>query len=122
MAEKESSENTGRSQAEGPEGEDQGKAQEQQAEPEKRRGRASAAPVDFVTFLSGLAGQVLISLGQVESPITKKREPDMQRAKQTIDLLQVLKAKTKGNLTEEERKYLDGLLYDLRMRYLAANR
>ena len=84
--------------------------------------KAPPAKVDFSVFLASIAGQALISLGQVENPITKKRETDLQQAKNSIDLLQVLKDKTKGNLTEQEQKYLNSLLYDLRMRYVAANR
>ena len=73
---------------------------------------------DFKMFLSGLAGQGLIHLGLVDNPMTGKREPDLNQAKYTIDLLQILRDKTRGNLDPDEEKALDGMLYDLRMRYV----
>jgi len=44
----------------------------------------------------------------------------MALAKQSIDIINLLKDKTKGNLTQEEEKLLDHLLYDLRMRFVKA--
>ena len=76
---------------------------------------------DLATFLSGLASQVLVGLGEVENPVSGKKEKNLNQAKYTIDLLQVLKEKMAGNLTEVEEKYLDGMLYDLRMRYVEAS-
>jgi len=72
------------------------------------------------TFLSGLAGQVLINLGLFENPATGKREKDLEQAKYSIDLMEILKEKTRGNLTEEEEKLINTILYDLRMRYVEA--
>ena len=97
-----------------------------QPEKEKQADRETHAkqprPADFLAFLSSIAGKALINMGQVANPITKKREVDLQEAKYAIDLLQILKEKTKGNLTEDEQKNLDGLLYDLRTRFVAACR
>jgi hypothetical protein len=75
---------------------------------------------NLIMFLAGLATQALIQLGEVEHPITKKKEKDLDEAKYTIDLIEMLEEKTKGNLTPEEKRYLDELLYDLRMRFVAA--
>ena len=75
---------------------------------------------DLATFLCGLASQILVGLGEVEHPISGKKEKNLNQAKYTIDLLRVLKEKTAGNLTEVEEKYLDGMLYYLRMRYVEA--
>ena len=74
------------------------------------------------TFVSGLAGQVLVSLGLFDNPMTGKREKDLEQAKYSIDLLQILKDKMKGNLTDEEEKLVNAILYDLRMRYVEACR
>ena len=71
---------------------------------------ASAGPrppvpeASFAALLSSLAVQAMIGLGQIENPISKKREPDFEQAKFTIDTLQILADKTKGNLTDEEQK------------------
>ena len=73
-------------------------------------------------LVSGLAAQALMHLGAGANPVTNKVETDLGQAKYTIDLLQVLKEKTQGNLTDDEKRVLEGLLYDLRMRYVDAAR
>ncbi len=72
----------------------------------------------FNLFISSLATQTLINLGEMKSPFNKKKELDLDQAKFTLDTLQIIKDKTKGNLADDETKYLDTLLYDLRMRYI----
>jgi len=72
------------------------------------------------TFLSGIAGQVLINLGLFENPATGERERDLEQAKYSIDLIAILQDKTRGNLTDEEDKLFKTILYDLRMRYVEA--
>ncbi len=74
------------------------------------------------TFVSGLAGQVLINLGLFENPSTGRREQDLEQAKYSVDLLQLLKDKMRGNLIDEEEKFINTVLYDLRMRYVEACR
>jgi hypothetical protein len=74
------------------------------------------------TFVSGLAGQVLINLGLFENPATGKKEKSLEMAKYSIDLLQILHEKMRGNLTDEEDKIMATILYDLRMRYVEACR
>ena len=75
---------------------------------------------NFILFVSGFATQTLIALGQLENPMTKKRETNLDQARYTIDTLKMIQEKTKGNLTPEEEKYLEGVLYDLRMSYVAS--
>ena len=75
---------------------------------------------NFILFVSGFATQALIALGQFENPMTKKREANLDQARYTIDTLKMIQEKTKGNLTPEEEKYLEGVLYDLRMSYVAS--
>ena len=94
----------------------------QEAPPEERAARAPLPEPSLKTFVSGLAGQVLISLGLFENPATGKREVDLEQAKYSIDLLQILKDKMRGNLTDEEEKLVSTMLYDLRMRYVEACR
>ena len=74
----------------------------------------------FSAFLNSLATQTLVALGEIENPISKTKELNLLQAKYTIDLLQILQEKTKGNLAEEEEKFLEAILYDLRMRYVEA--
>ena len=74
------------------------------------------------TFISGLGGQVLINLGAFPNPATGKVDKDLEQAKYSIDLLDILKDKMRGNLTDEESKLVETMLYDLRMRYVEACR
>ncbi len=78
-----------------------------------------AAPeVNFSSFILSLSTSVLYHFGEVPDPITSKKQRNLGLAKQTIDILGILKDKTAGNLTREEEALLTNLLYDLRMRYV----
>ena len=77
--------------------------------------------LDFNAFVLSLGSSVLIHLGEAPDPVSgKTQEPDLLMAQQSIDLLALLQEKTRGNLTDEEARFLDSLLYDLRVRYVAA--
>ena len=95
---------------------------DEQAGPDKAKTKQGALPkADFITFMTGLGTQALVSMGAMNGPAgTGEPQKDIEQAKYYIDLLQVMKEKTKGNLTDTEEKYLDSLLYDLRMRYVTA--
>ncbi len=75
--------------------------------------------IDFITFLMSMATSAMINLGEVEHPETGKKEKDLELSNQSIELLSMLQEKTKGNLTEKEDKFLNSILYDLRMKYVA---
>ena len=85
-------------------------------------GRPRGAPPkpDFALFVTGLATQAMMHMGAIENPATGKREVDLEAVKYMIDLLELIEEKTKGNLTEEESQVLGTMLYDLRVRYVAA--
>lgn len=74
--------------------------------------------INFTSFIFSLSTSALIQLGEVEDPFTQKKEKHLPLAKQTIDLIGMLKEKTKGNLTSEEERFIDQVLFDLRMRYV----
>jgi hypothetical protein len=82
---------------------------------------ASAVPIDFNTLLLGLASTALIHLGQTAHPETLKTEVNLTLARQSMDLLGLLRDKTRGNLTPEEEKFFDALLADLRLRFVEAS-
>ena len=75
-------------------------------------------PASVATLVSGIVTQIMFALGAIEDPQTKRRYRDMALAKHQIDLLAVLEEKTKGNLTEEEKRLLDQALYEVRMQYV----
>jgi hypothetical protein len=74
---------------------------------------------EFSMFLSSLSMQVMMALGELPNPMTQERQEDLEQARYLIDVLGMLQAKTKGNLTGEEAKLLDGVLYELRMKYVS---
>ena len=75
-------------------------------------------PANFATLVSSLVAQTLMTLGGVEDPETKKRYLDLDLAKHHIDMLSIIEEKTKGNLTDQEKKLLDSALYEIRMQYV----
>jgi len=72
----------------------------------------------FDLFLSGLAMEALIALGDMAHPTTRQQSVNLPQAKYLIDLLGVLEEKTKGNLNVDEERLLKDTVYQLRMRYL----
>jgi hypothetical protein len=76
----------------------------------------------FNEFLMGIASSAFIYLGLVEHPATGRRQVDMTAAKESIDMLVMLREKTKGNLTRGEEKFFDDLLSDLKMQYVSMRR
>jgi hypothetical protein len=80
----------------------------------------SLPDIDFTNFTLSLSTSALIQLGEIQDPFTQKSAKNLPLAKQTIDLISMLKEKTKGNLSPEEEKVIEHILYDLRMRYVKA--
>jgi len=76
--------------------------------------------INFVSFIFSISTSALIQLGEIEDPFTQKKSKNIPAAKQTIDLIGMLREKTKGNLTPDEDKFTEQVLFDLRMRYVKA--
>ncbi len=72
----------------------------------------------FSTFVLSLASSALVQLGEVPDPGTGKNEVDLVMAKHTIDILSMLQEKVKSGLEGEESRLLEGLLYELRMKFV----
>ncbi len=73
---------------------------------------------NFGIFITGLMMEALVALGEVENPVTHKKETNLIQAKFIIDTLSMLKEKTGNNLSGDESNLLDGILYELRMKYI----
>jgi hypothetical protein len=92
--------------------------------PEEEAGRSAPGPevplpeITFSSFLFSLSTAAFVNLGAVPDPATGGTEKNLPMAKQTIDLLGLLREKTRNNLSREEEDLFDHLLYDLRMRYI----
>ncbi len=80
----------------------------------------SAASIDFSTFVLSLGTSALYQLGQVADPESgaKLREANRPLARQTIDTLEMLAEKTRGNLEPGEAKLLESILYELHMKFV----
>ena len=76
--------------------------------------------INFTSFIFSLSTSALIQLGEIEDPFTQRQSKNLPIAKQTIDLIGMLREKTKGNLPSEEEKFIEQVLFDLRMRYVKA--
>lgn len=72
----------------------------------------------FQIFLTSLVMQAMIAMGKLENPITKKIEKNLEQARFMVDTINIIKEKTKGNLTKEEDDLLNETLYNLRMIYV----
>ena len=77
-------------------------------------------PMTFEALIFSLSTTALLQLGMAPHPETGKQETDLPGAKQTIDILEMLQQKTRGNLTADEGQLLEECLYDLKMTYVKA--
>lgn len=75
-------------------------------------------PASFVNFLSTIATNAAAALGAVPHPATGKRSLDLETGKYWLDVLAMIRDKTKGNLHPKEDRLLEGLLADLRLQYV----
>jgi hypothetical protein len=79
----------------------------------------SGVPVTFSSFVISLGSSSLMLMGEQVDPQQPAMPVNLPQAKEIIDLLSVLDAKTKGNLTTEEQAVLRDMLYALRMKYVS---
>ena len=75
--------------------------------------------IDFSTFIMSLTSSAFYHLGDIADPETGKTETNLPAVHQTIDMLTMLREKTKNNLNAEENKLLEQLIYELQMKYVA---
>ena len=94
------------------------------AEPEDAGHRAceefAREGVDLATFLLSLGTSVICHLGVAPNPETGKTDVNLPMARHVIDIIAMIQAKTQGNLTDDERKLVDTLLFDLRLKFVEA--
>ncbi|MDR0842517.1 MAG: DUF1844 domain-containing protein [Acidobacteriota bacterium] len=85
-------------------------------QPESKQERP---PIDFPSYVLGYYTQGLVLLGAVPNPYTNKMEEDVESARNIIDILTMIEAKTKGNLSGEETQLLGSVLYELRLKFMS---
>jgi hypothetical protein len=87
--------------------------------------RAQEPPsgITFLAFVLSLAHTAAVHFGDVPDPVSgAKSEANLAAARQMIDILSLLDEKTRGNLSAEERQLLEQVLYELRLRFVEAEK
>ncbi len=93
--------------------------EEPQPGPEQaRHHQEEMPPITFTDFIVSLSSSVIYHFGDIPDPVTRKAEKNLVAAKQTIDILGIIEQKTKGNLDENEKRLMEAILFELRMRYV----
>ncbi len=72
----------------------------------------------FIQLIAIFQAAALQHMGKLKNPASEKIEKDMGQAQLSIDILDMLKVKTKGNLSAEEERYLNSMLQDLKLNYV----
>ncbi|MCA9260086.1 MAG: DUF1844 domain-containing protein [Planctomycetales bacterium] len=93
-------------------------AHEPPEKPAEDAGSTEYPPASLGVLITSLATEAMIAMGQIPHPMTGEPAPDRQQARFTIDLLEVLQEKTKGNLDADEEAGLRDLLHQLRMAFV----
>lgn len=81
-------------------------------------GGEESCAVDFLDYVTGLAFQAMVFLGEIPNPMTNKTEKNLQQARFMIDTLVMMRGKTRGNLTKQESDTLNTAVYELQMKYV----
>jgi len=72
----------------------------------------------FTQLLYIFYSSAMVSMGKLKNPATDKIERNLEQAKQSISILELIKDKTRGNLNEAQQRTLEGLLTDLRLNFV----
>ncbi|MFA5094023.1 MAG: DUF1844 domain-containing protein [Candidatus Omnitrophota bacterium] len=72
---------------------------------------------NFSIFVTSLGMQAMIFLGEMANPVNNETKVELDRARYMIETIALIKDKTKGNLSQEEQKLIDDVLYGLRLKY-----
>ena len=85
---------------------------------QKQKEDSKYPPVNFTNFVLSLSTSALFHFGDFPDDEGGQPQKNMPAAKQTIDILDMLNEKTKGNLDKNESDLIQGVLYELKMRYV----
>ena len=78
--------------------------------------------VSFNSLIFSLSSSALLHLGEIDDTQGGGKKIDLQLAKHSIDIIAMLKEKTRGNMTGEESGFIDNILTDLRLRYVKTSK
>jgi hypothetical protein len=86
--------------------------------PAEQGGEEEAPQLDFANYVASLGFQALVFMGEIPNPITNEIQKNLPQSKFLIDTLLLLREKTKGNLTEQEDRLLNGSIYELQVKFV----
>ena len=72
----------------------------------------------FLYLLSSFEMSALVQMGKIKNPATDKLEKDLMQAQLSIDIIDMMKEKTKGNLSDDEQTFLDNMIAQLKLNYV----
>ena len=78
--------------------------------------------IDFPTFVLSIGSAAMMGLGLAPRPDSGRQEVDLDMAKQNIDLLELLQGKTLNNLTPDEEKLLERILFEVRTKFVEVSK
>src|SRR3990167_6597451 len=93
------------------------KSEEKNGSSSKKR-ESPIPEINFATFILSLSSSAMLHFGDIEDPVSGRKERNLTIAKQTIDMIDMLREKTKGNLTKDEEGLMENILYELKIRYV----
>lgn len=92
------------------------------AQKTEKKGNAQESPplpeVNFNSLIFSLSSSALLNTGEIADPQTGEKKKDLPLAKHSIDIIAMLQEKTRGNLNDDEKQFIDSILTDLRLRYV----
>jgi hypothetical protein len=82
---------------------------------------ANGMEANFSTLILSIGSSAAMAIGLAPNPMTNKIEKDLNLARFNIDLLRMLRDKTRGNLNPDEQKFIESIVTDLQMKFVTAN-
>ena len=90
------------------------------ADQTKATSKAKGLEANFSTLILSIGSSAAMALGLAPNPMTGATDKDLELARFNIDLLRMLRDKTKGNLSSDEQQFLESIVTDLQMKYCGA--
>ncbi|HAP35582.1 MAG TPA: DUF1844 domain-containing protein [Bacteroidetes bacterium] len=72
----------------------------------------------FLQLISSLHGAALMQMGKMKNPANDKLERNLEQAELTIEMLDMLKEKTKGNLSNDEEKFVSSVISEVKLNFV----
>lgn len=85
---------------------------------DSENGKKALQEMLFVHLIAMFQAAAMQQMGKLPNPMTQKIERDLEQSKLSIDILDMLKEKTNGNLSGTEQDFLDKILFELHMNYV----